>query len=151
MKPGLAPGDYVLQIETGVTPHGDVRVSAFVTFTIDAGFKCTVHPAPSVDGDTPADPCQAPGEGGMEPLRAPIAQGKCSFTTYQAAGIPNYTLGPGDGQPTASRLRIRTATRATCTTGDIIILAGTPVPPTSTCGSGSVVLVGGVANRDITP
>jgi hypothetical protein len=150
LKPGLPPGDYALQIETGVTPDGDVGVSAFVTFTIDAAFKCTVHAAPSVDGDTAADPCQAPGEGGSEPLCAPIAQGKCTFTTYQAAGIPNYTLGPGDGQPTASRLRVRTATLATCSTSDII-LSGTPVPPTSTCGSGSVVLVGGVANGDITP
>ena len=97
-----------------------------------------------------SDPCQAPGEGGTEPLCAPIAAGKCSFTTYQAAGIPNYTLGPGDGQPTAARLRIRTANLATCTTSDII-LGGTPVPPTSSCGSGSVVAVGGVANGDITP
>jgi hypothetical protein len=149
-KPGLAPGDYALQIETGVTPDGDVGVSAFVTFTIDPAFKCSVHAAPSVDGDTPADPCQAPGEGGTEPLCAPIAPGKCTFTTYQAAGIPNYTLGPGDGQPTASRLRVRTATLASCATGDII-LGGTPVPATSTCGSGSVVAVGGIANGDITP
>ena len=31
MQPGLAPGDYALH-ETGVTPDGDVGVSAFVTF-----------------------------------------------------------------------------------------------------------------------
>ena len=57
--------------------------------------------------------------------------GEVHTTTYQAAGIPNYTLGPGEAQPTASRLRRHGHPPASCATGDII-LGGTPVPGTST-------------------
>lgn len=42
LKPGFAPGNYVLELETGVTPDGDVGVSAFVAFSIDSASKCTV-------------------------------------------------------------------------------------------------------------
>ena len=145
-KPGFGPGNYVIDIETGVTPDGDVGVHAYVTLTVDAAFKCTVHPA-ATSGDSGAGQC-----GGMsQPLCAPEAAGKCVFTTYQAAGIPNYTLGPGDGQPTASRTRLRTNPDPTnCKTGDIL-LAGVPVPGTSTCSTGTVVGIMGVANGDITP
>ncbi len=146
LKPGFAAGDYVLQIETGATPDGDTTVSAFVAFTVGADFKCTAKAADSVDGDGTGDLCSTT----ADPLCAPSLVGKCTFSTYQAAGIPNYTLGPGDGQPTAGRFRIRTANHSTCHTSDII-LAGSPVPPGSTCGSGAVVGVVGVANGDVTP
>ncbi len=147
LKPGYGAGEYVLDIETGATPDADVAVHAYVTLTVDSLFKCTVHAAA-----TSADPNQgqcfaAP----QEPICAPIAPGKCSFTTYQAAGIPNYTLGPGDGQPTASRVRLRTnPDPAHCRTGDIL-LAGSPVPGDSVCSSGTVVGIMGVANGDIDP
>jgi hypothetical protein len=148
-KPGYAAGDYVIDIETGVTPDGDVGVHAYVTLSVDAAFKCTAHPA-ATSGDSTAGQCQTT-TGGPLPLCAPEAPGKCVFTTYQAAGIPNYLLGPGDGQPTASRIRLRVNSNpATCKTGDIN-LGGTPVPPTSTCGSGAVVGVMGLANGDIDP
>src|SRR5262249_33772167 len=122
-KPGFAPGDYVIDIETGTSPDADVSVHAYVTLTVDSAFKCTVHPA-DTSGNMGAGQCGDTGQ----PLCAPEAPGKCVFTTFQAAGIPNYTLGPGDGQPTASRTRIRTANLATCKTGDITLL-GNPVPP----------------------
>ena len=145
LKPGFGVGDYVIDIETGVTPDGDVGVHAYVTLSVDAAFKCTVHPAAS-SGDTTQGACGGTGQ----PLCAPEAPGKCVFTTYQAAGIPFYTLGPGDGQPTASRIRLRQANLTTCHTGDIN-LGGTPQPPTSTCGNGAVVGIMGLANGDIDP
>jgi hypothetical protein len=147
LKPGYGPGEYVLQIETSSSPTGNVDVSAFVTLTVDAAGKCTVHAADSVDGDGNNDTCGGVGE----PLCAPDAVGKCTFTVYQAAGNPIYLGGPGDGQPTAARIRIRqNVDTVNCNTGDII-LAGTEVPPTSTCSDGAVVGVVGVANGDITP
>ena len=146
LKPGYAAGDYVIDIETGITPDSDVGVHAYVTLSVDSAFKCTAHPA-ATSSDFNAGQCGDTGQ----PICAPEAPGKCVFTTYQAAGVPNYTLGPGDGQPTASRMRLRVNTNpATCKTGDIN-LGGTPVPPTSTCGSGAVVGVMGLANGDITP
>lgn len=146
LKPGYGPGDYVIEIETGTSPDGDVQVSAFVTLTIGADGKCTVHPALS-SGDVGSGSC-----GGMsQPLCAPEAAGKCVFTTYQAAGIPNYTLGPGDGQPNATRMRLRVNVDPTnCHTSDIE-LAGSPVPASSTCDDGTVVGVMGLANGDIDP
>jgi hypothetical protein len=146
LKPGFGAGDYVLDIEAGVTPDGDVGVHAYVTLTVDSLFKCTAHPAAS-SGDTNAGACGGTGQ----PLCAPEVAGKCVFTTYQAAGIPNYTLGPGDGQPTATRVRLRTNPDPNnCKTGDIL-LGGNPVPANSVCSSGTVVGVTGVANGDITP
>jgi len=51
----------------------------------------------------------------------------------------------------SAQIRIRTnPDPVNCQTGDIN-LAGTPVPATSTCKTGTVVAVGGVANGDITP
>jgi hypothetical protein len=148
-KPGYGQGNYVIDIETGVTPDGDVGVHAYVTLSVDAAFKCTVHPA-ATSGDAGAGQCQTT-TGGPLPLCAPEAAGKCVFTTYQAAGVPNYLLGPGDGQPTASRTRLRVnADPTNCKTGDIL-LGGVPVPASSTCSSGAVVGVMGVANGDITP
>jgi hypothetical protein len=150
LVPGYGAGEYILDIETGATPDGNVAVHAYVALTVDAAFKCTVHAAATVDGST-AD-CNMP-PSTTEPICAPIPAGKCSFTTYQAAGIPNYTLGPGDGQPTASRLRLRiNSDPANCHTGDIT-LAGIPAPVTSTCSTAAgntVVGVMGVANGQIT-
>jgi hypothetical protein len=146
LKPGYGAGDYVIDIETASVQSGDVDVHSYVTLSVDALFKCTAHPA-ATSGQTGAGQCGGTGQ----PLCAPEAAGKCVFTTYQAAGIPNYTLGPGDGQPTASRLRLRVnPDPSNCHTGDIQ-LAGSMVPASSVCNTGTVVGIMGVANGDITP
>jgi hypothetical protein len=152
LKPGFAPGDYVLDIETAATPDGNADssgyVTAFVTLTIDALGKCTVHAADSVDGDGNNDACVAPD-------CAPGVAGKCNFTIYQAAGIPNYTS-VTPGQPQATRVRLRTLTNPTnCHTGDII-LVNVPIPHTTgtaDCRNASNTVVGvmGVGAADGTP
>jgi hypothetical protein len=153
LKPGFAPGDYVLDIETAATPDGNADsqyVAAFVTLTIDAAFKCTVHAAESVNGDAVLDQC-----GTAPNLCAPDAVGKCSFTIYQAAGIPNYNA-VGDAQPNATRVRLRKLTNpANCKTADID-LAGVPIAHTTgtaDCRNASNTVVGvvGVAAGDQTP
>ena len=115
LKPGFTPGRYVLVMETSSTATGPacdpLGVISFATLTIDAGFKCTIDAADSVDGDGSGDLC-----GTAPNLCAPSATGKCSATTYQIAGIPNYAAAPGDGQPGASTPcpTRPTARRATC-------------------------------------
>jgi hypothetical protein len=155
LKPGFPAGDYVLDIETsGVGPDGNAdaggNVAAFVTLTVNALFKCTVHPNDSVNGDGINDAC---GTMADPNLCAPEVAGKCNFTTYQAAGKPNYLLQPGDGQPVASRVRLRKLTNpANCHTGDIILL-GSPQPPSSDCRNAANTVVGvmGTANGDVDP
>lgn len=146
-KPGYPPGQYVLDIETTAAPDADFDdqgVVAFVTLTIDAAGKCTVHAADSVDGDGSNDNCDGP--------CAPDAVGKCNFTVYQAAGNPNYAAVP-DGSPNSTRVRLRELTNpANCATGDIILL-GVPVPNTSDCrnAANDVVGVVGIAHGDVVP
>lgn len=149
LKPGYGPGDYVLDIETAAAPDGNADSSgyvvAFVTLTIDALGKCTVHAADSVNGDGNNDACDPAG-------CAPDAVGKCSFTVYQAAGEPNITQ-VADGQPQATRVRLRKLTNpASCHTSDIILL-GTPVPASSDCRNAANTVVGvmGVAGGDVLP
>ncbi len=85
------------------------------------------------------------------PLTAPSQTAKCAATTYQIAGNPNYTGGPGDAQPTAGRFRIFTLPDDSgCKTGDVWV-AGAPSIGGTTCFNGSVVAVAGVANGDVTP
>ena len=89
LKPGFTPGRYVLVMETSSPATGPacdaLGVISFATLTIDAGFKCTIDAADSVDGDGSGDLC-----GTAPNLCAPSATGKCSVTSYQIAGIPNY-------------------------------------------------------------
>jgi hypothetical protein len=125
LKPGYGAGNYILDIETGATPDGNVGVHAYVALTVDSLFKCTAQAA-ATSGDTTAEACCNIGDSmcSGRPFCAPTVTGKCLFTVYQAAGIPNYTLGPGDGQPTAARLRLRiNSDPANCNTGDITLLA----------------------------
>ena len=148
LKPGFGPGEYVLDLETSASgPEGNSDASSqvvvFVTLTIDANGKCTVHAADSVNGEGTNDNCDG--------MCAEDAVGKCSFTLYQAAGNPNYLLGPGAGQPTAGRFRIRSnADPDHCHTGDIL-LVGSPVPASSNCRAGVVLGVMGVANATQKP
>src|SRR5262245_55134450 len=51
-KPGFAPGNYVVEIETGVTPDGDVGVSAFVTLSVDPA-RATVSRRPHASASAP--------------------------------------------------------------------------------------------------
>jgi hypothetical protein len=147
LKPGYAAGRYVLDFETTQTSTGDITAGAvetFATLTIDALGKCTIDAHETVDGDTVGDLCGGPNE-----LCAPSGVGKCSVTTYQIAGIPNYQLAPGDGQPTAQRVRLRTLpNEADCETGDVW-LAGAPLIGGTTCKAGPVVGVVGVANGKV--
>jgi hypothetical protein len=149
LKPGFAPGRYVIDFETSASSTGDAivgGVETFATLTVDASSKCTIDPNETVDGDGNGDLC-----GTAPTLCAPPAAGKCSITTYQIAGIPNYTLAPGDGQPTAQRVRIRTLPNETdCKTGDVW-LAGAPLIGGTTCKDGPVVGVVGVANGSVNP
>jgi hypothetical protein len=154
LKPGYGPGDYVLDIETAATPNGNADntgyVVAFVTLTVDALNKCTVHSAVT-STDMSKGQC-----GGMsQPACVTDAVGKCSFTIYQAAGPFNSTQ-INDGDPQATRVRLRQLTNpANCHTGDILLL-GTPVPldsGTADCRNAGNTVVGvmGVANGDVLP
>jgi hypothetical protein len=148
LKPGFAAGRYVIEFETTQTSTGDIAggsgVTTFATLTVDALGKCTIDAHETVDGDATGDLCGTP-----DALCAPSAAGKCSVTTYQIAGIPNFTLAPGDGQPTAQRVRIRTLpNEADCETGDVM-LGGAPLIGATTCHAGPVVGVVGVANGKV--
>ena len=144
-KPGFADGEYVLEIESAGTPTGDVigsPISAayFITLTITLG-KCTIHDLASVD------PNQGPCGGAMQPVCAlPDQAGKCSATIYQVAGNALASAGLVANQPFGARFRIRSnPTPANCHTGDLLLNSGVLAPPTSTCRTGTVVGVGGVA------
>ena len=144
-KPGFADGEYVLEIESSGTPTGDVigsPISAayFITLTITAG-KCTIHDLASVD------PSQGPCGGAMQPVCAPPDQpGKCSATIYQVAGNALASAGLVANQPFGARFRVRSnPTPANCHTGDLLLNSGVLAPPSSTCRTGTVLGVGGVA------
>jgi hypothetical protein len=150
LKPGYGPGEYVLDIETSAASDGNADSSgyvvAFVTLTVDALLKCTVHAADSVNGDGNNDLCTV----GVD--CAPDTVGKCNFTVYQAAGQPNVQQ-VADGQPQATRVRLRKLTNpANCHTGDIILL-NVPVPGGSDCRNAANTVVGvmGVATADVLP
>jgi hypothetical protein len=137
----------VLEIESAGTPTGDMigspsAAAFFITFTVTAG-KCTIHNNPSFT--TGVGPC-----GGMaQPAcAAPEGVGKCSAQIYQVAGNLLAAAGLVANQPFGGRFRIRTnPTPASCETGHLMLqaLAPTPTPPSSTCRTGTVVGVGGVA------
>jgi len=143
-KPGYADGDYVLEVESSPTPDGDIvgnilAAKFFIALTITAG-KCTVHTNPHFA--TGGDMCGGTGQ----PLCATDAVGKCSGTIYQVAGTQLATTGQLPGDPFFGRFRLRTnPTPATCNTGDLCVGAGTCTPATTTCQSGPVVGVAGVA------
>lgn len=145
-KPGFADGEYVLEIESAGTPTGDVigspvAAAYFVTFTITGG-KCTIHNHPDFTTGSPL--C-----GGMAQPACAAAEGvgKCSAQIYQVAGNLLAAAGLVANQPFGGRFRIRpNTTPATCATGHLLIQGiGTPVPGTSTCRTGAVIGVGGVA------
>lgn len=140
--PGYADGEYVVDVESSPTPDGDIignpaAAEFFITLTITAG-KCTIHGNPAFT--TGGASCGGTGQ----PLCATDAVGKCSATIYQVAGT---LLGAVDfpGDPFFGRFRLRTnPTPATCHTGDLCLASGC-APVTTTCKSGPVVGVGGVA------
>jgi hypothetical protein len=146
-KPGFADGEYVLEIESAGTPTGDVvgsplAAAYFITLTITGG-KCTIHNHP--DFTNGSGNC-----GGMSqpPCAADEGAGKCSAQIYQVAGNLLQAAGLVANQPFGARFRIRTnPTPASCSTGHLMLqaTAPTPTPPSSTCRTGTVVGVGGVA------
>lgn len=149
LKPGLATGNYVVIIETAASPGGGVQypeggVKTYARFTYDAAAKkCTFAVHPSVDTGSPS--CGGSGQ----PMCAPAAVDKCSFTNFQTAGLPNI-LQIGDGSAQAARVRIASlppASVAGCPTGTVIVagveLYPNPGAPTHTCETGSVVGVSG--------
>lgn len=145
-KPGFADGDYVLEIESAGTPTGDLvgsplSAAFFITLNI-AGGKCTIHNHPDFNPGSPN--CG----GTMQPAcAAPEGVGKCSAQIYQVAGNLLAAAGLVANQPFGARFRIRTnPTPANCATGHLLLQGvGTPTPPTSSCRTGTVVGVGGVA------
>ena len=142
-KRGYADGEYVVDVESSPTPDGDIVANPaaaefFITLTITAG-KCTIHGNPHFS--TGGDMCGV----GTQPLCASDLVGKCSGTIYQVAGTQ---LGGIDmpGDPFFGRFRLRTnPTPAGCSTGDLCLGAGACAPASTTCKSGTVVGVGGVA------
>jgi hypothetical protein len=145
-KPGFLDGEYVLEIESAGTPTGNLvadpaAAAFFITFTITGG-KCTIHNHP--DFTTGAPTC-----GGMaQPAcAADEGVGKCSAQIYQVAGNLLVAAGLVANQPFGGRFRIRNNVDTTnCKTGHLLLQAvGTPTPPSSTCRTGAVVGVGGVA------
>jgi hypothetical protein len=142
-KPGFADGDYVVDVESSPTPDGDIvgnglAAEFFITLTITAG-KCTIHGNPHFS--TGGDMCGGTGQ----PLCASDLVGKCTGSIYQVAGTQLNGIDlPGD--PFFGRFRIRTnPTPASCSTGDLCLGVGGCSPASTTCKSGSVVGVGGVA------
>ena len=141
-KPGYADGEYVLEIESAGTPTGNLvgdplAAAYFITLTITGG-KCTIHNLASVN---PGGSC------GAAPVCAsPEGVGKCSANIYQVAGNALASAGLVANQPFGARFRLRTnPTPANCHTGDLFLAAAGLAPPTSTCRTGTVVGVGGVA------
>lgn len=141
--PGYADGDYVVEVESSPTADSDIvgnilAAKFFITLTITAG-KCTIHTNPHFA--TGGDSCGGTGQ----PLCATDLAGKCSGSIYQVAGTQLSGIDlPGD--PFFGRFRLRTnPTPATCQTGDVCLGAGACTPMTTTCESGAIVGVGGVA------
>src|SRR5262245_8779539 len=156
LKPGFAPGTYLLEIESGASSTADAAnatgAAAFARVVIDAVTgKCTIMPHPAVDGAPPTE-CRLPLDPPSAlPICAPAAVGKCSATLYQLAGPVNYLLAPGTAQPVATRFRLRKGVNlAGCDTGDVLI-GGAPVFGGTTCHDAANVVVGvmGVANGTI--
>lgn len=150
LKPGFPAGDYVLQIETSQTPTGNQDVTSYVTLTMSAAGKCTVHVNPTVDGTAP-DWC-----GGSNPPCVPEIVDKCTYSTFQVAGSLE-PLSPGTGAPSASRMILKKKL-TNCQTGDLLIgtggtatkarpnVAGSFDVTAHDCADGAVVGVLGVAN-----
>jgi hypothetical protein len=144
LKPGFGDGNYVLEIESAPTADGDLVDNAlaaafFISFNISGG-KCTILNNPDFDPGSPS--C-----GGMaQPAcAAPEGLGKCSANLYQVTGtLLDVTLNAND--PFSGRFRIRTnPTPALCKTGHYFVEALGFLPGTSSCRTGTVVGVGGVA------
>jgi hypothetical protein len=150
-KPGYGPGNYVLEVESSATPTGNMvsdglAAAFFITFTIDAAGKCTIDGHP--DFITGGSLC-----GGMSQPAcvAPPALGKCSATLQQVAGNL-LGIAAHANDPFGARFRIRTNPDTTnCKTGHLIIDGTGPSPATTTCRSGPVIGVGGVALGTMTP
>ena len=150
-KPGFGAGNYVLEVESSATPTGNMvsdglAAAFFITFTIDASFKCTIDGHP--DFITGGSLC-----GGMSQpacVAAP-ALGKCSATLQQVAGnLLGVAAHAND--PFGARFRIRTNPDTTnCKTGHVIVEATGANPATTTCRTGTVIGVGGVALATLTP
>lgn len=145
-KPGFADGEYVVEIESSGSAGGDIvgsplAAAYFIEFTM-AGGKCTIHNHPDFNPGSPS--C-----GGMAqpPCAAPEGVGKCSANIWQVAGNILQAAGLVANQPFDARFRIRTnPDPANCATGHLLLDGiGTPVPPTSSCRTGAVVGVAGVA------
>jgi len=160
LKPGFPAGRYVLELETGGTPDGDVAVKTYATFTVDSLFKCTVDVNESVK--TGSSFCGGVGQ----PICDDNEVGKCTFSTYQIAGadtgtlgcggVPTYVCGVRDGFPNGTRIRIRQlplADEPNCKTG-YVFLGGVAIPPTpggADCNNGNVVGIGGTGAADVDP
>jgi hypothetical protein len=148
LKPGFADGDYVLEIESAPTAGGDLVNNAlaaafFVEFNVSGG-KCTILNNPGVDpGSGNCDGPMQPKCGAAEGL------GKCSANLYQLTGpLLDVTLNAND--PFGGVFRIRTnPTPALCSTGDLYIELTGFNPALTSCRTGSVVGVGGVALGDL--
>lgn len=145
-KPGFPDGDYVIEIESSGGPGADIigsplAAAYFIEMTMTLG-KCTIHNHPDFTPGSPA--C-----GGMmqPPCGAPEGVGKCSATIWQVAGNLLQAAGLVTNQPFDARFRIRTnPDPANCATGHLLLDGiGTPTPPTSSCRTGTVVGVAGVA------
>jgi hypothetical protein len=143
-KPGFADGEYVIEVESSPTPDGDIvgnilAAEFFMEMTVSLG-KCTIHTNPHFA--TGGDMCGGTGQ----PACATDAVGKCSATIYQVAGTALTTAGELPGDPFFARFRLRTnPTPANCATGDTCLGGIACVPNTTTCKSGPVIAVGGVA------
>jgi len=145
-KPGFAAGEYVLEIESAGTPSGNLVGDAlsaafFITLTVDAAGKCTIRNNPAFS---------PPNCGGdMQPACALAEQaGKCSAQIYQVAGNLLAAGGLVANQPFAARFRLRAnPDPANCKTGHLFIQGppGVLAPANSTCRTGAVLGVGGVA------
>lgn len=145
-KPGFGTGEYVLEIESASTATGDLvgdplKAAYFIELSIDAAGKCTIRNHPTFN----------PGSGNCGGMAQPAcgaaeALGKCSATIWQVAGDILQGAGLVANQPFNARFRIRTnPTPANCETGHLQIESVGLAPPSSTCRTGTVVGVAGVA------
>ena len=124
LKPGLAPGRYIVEVDAPVTTGGPPAIETFVTFTVGLDNKCTMDPNPTVIPPNGG----VPGPGGCGETGEPACDGahvgKCEFTQYQAAGTYFYGAAP-DASPLMFVMRIRSlaaahdvgGTEGLCSTG----------------------------------